>query len=54
MLVLCAESEEDLKVMVGHFVEVCKRKGPKVNTGKSKVMMLGEEGLECEIPVDGM
>ena len=29
--VLCGEPEEDLKVMVGHFVEVCRRRGLKVN-----------------------
>ena len=40
-------SDEDLKVMMGHFVEVCRRRGQKVNAGKSKAMMLGEEeGLE--------
>ena len=43
-LVLCGESEEDLKVMVGRFADVCRRKGLKVNVGKSKVMVLnGEE-----------
>ena len=47
-LVLCGELEEDLRVMVGHFVEVCRRRGLKVNAGKSKVMVLGgEKGLEC-------
>ena len=30
-LVLCGESAEDLKAMVGYFVEVCKRRGLKVN-----------------------
>ena len=30
-LVLCSKSEEDLKVMVGHFVEMCRRRGLKVN-----------------------
>ena len=51
-LVLCGESEEDLKAMVGHFVEVCRR-SLKVNAGKSKVNVLGgEEGLECEVCVD--
>ena len=50
---LCGESEEDLRAMVGRFVEVCRR-GLKVNAGKSKVMVLnGEEGLECEVHVDG-
>ena len=48
-LVLFGESEEELRTMVGQFVEVC-RKELKVNTGKSKVMALnGEEGLECEV-----
>ena len=47
-LVLCGESE-DLRAMVGHFVEVCGR-GLKVNAGKSKVMVMnGEKGLECGI-----
>ena len=46
MTVLCGEFEEDLKVMVGHFVEMCKR-CLKINADKSKVMVLGrEEGLE--------
>ena len=41
--------------MVGHFIEVCKRRNLKVNAEKSKVMMLvREEGLECEIHVDGV
>ena len=41
-LVLCGESEEDLRAMVGQFVEVCRRKGMKVNAGKSKVMVMNE------------
>ena len=54
-LVLCGESEEDLREMVGRFVEVCRRKGIKVNAGKSNVMILnGEEGLECQVSVDGV
>ena len=54
-LVLCGESEEDLRVMAGCFVEVCRRRGLKVNAGKSKVMVLnGGEGLECEVCVDGI
>ena len=54
-LVFCGESEEDLKAMVGHFVEVCRRRGLKVNAGKNKVMVLGgEEGLECEVCIDGI
>ena len=49
-LVLCGKSEEDLRAIVGHFIEVCRRRGLKVNAGKSKVMLLvGKEGLECEV-----
>ena len=44
-LVLCDESEEDLRVMVGRFSEVCRRR-LKVNADRSEVMVLnGEEGL---------
>ena len=44
-LVLCGESEEDLRVMVGRFAKVCRRRGLKVNAGKSKAMVMnGEEG----------
>ena len=54
-LVLCGESEEDLMAMVGRFVEVCRRRGLKVNAGKSEVMVMnGEKGLECEAHVDGV
>ena len=38
--VLCGESEEDLRVMVGRFVEACRRRELKINAGKSKVMVL--------------
>ena len=54
-LVLYGESEEDLKMLVVRFVEVCRRRGLKVNAGKSKAMMLGvEKGLEYEVCIDGM
>ena len=54
-LVLCGESEEDLRAMVGRFAKVCRRRGLKVNAGKSKVMVLGgEEGSECEVCIDGI
>ena len=50
-LILCGESEEDIRLMVGRFVEECL----KVNGGKSKVMVLGgEEEVEYEVCVDGM
>ena len=39
--VLCSESEEDLRVIVGKFAEMCRRRILKVNAGKSKVMVLG-------------
>ena len=52
--VLCGELEEDLRVMVGRFVEVCKRRGLKVNVGKSKMMVISEEeGLKCKIHLGG-
>ena len=41
-----------LKVMVGSFVEVCRRKGLKVNVNKSKVVLGGKDRLECEFHVD--
>ena len=39
-LILCSESEEDLRVIIELF-EVCKRSGLKVNGNKSKGMMSG-------------
>ena len=36
-LVLCGELEEDLRAMVGRFVEVCRRSGLKFNVGESKM-----------------
>ena len=42
-LVLHGESEEDMRAMVGLCVEVCRRRGLKVNVGKRKVMVLGGE-----------
>ena len=39
-----SESEEDLKVMTGHFVGVSRRRGLKVIADKSKVIVLGGEG----------
>ena len=51
---MCGESEEDLRVMVGWLVEVCRR-GLKVNASKNKVMIMnGEEGLKCEAYVNGI
>ena len=53
-LALCGESEEELRAMVGFFAEVCRR-SLKVNAGKSKMMVLGEEErLECKVCVDGI
>ena len=54
-LALWGQSEEDLRAMVGWFVKVCRKKGRKVNAGKSKAMVLnGEKGLECGVHVDGI
>ena len=38
-LIMCGESEEDLRAIVGRFDGVCKRRGLKVNAGKSKGMV---------------
>ena len=44
-----------MKAIVKRFGEVCRRKGLNFNAGKSMVMVLnGEEGLECEVKVDGI
>ena len=41
--------------MMGWFIEVHTRIGPKVTAGKNKVMVLnGVEGLECEVYIDGI
>ena len=54
-LVLCGESEEDLRSRVGRFVEACRRGGLKVKVGKSKVILFGGvERLECKVCVDGI
>ena len=42
-LVLCGESEEELRAMVGRFAEVCRRRRLKVNAGKRKVMVMNGE-----------
>ena len=54
-IVLCCELEEDLgMMMMSRFVELCKKRDLKVNADTSKVMVIGrEEGLECEVHVDG-
>ena len=41
--------------MVGYFIEVCRKRCPKFNADKRKVMVLNaEEGLELEVLVDRM
>ena len=35
-LILCGDSEEDQKVMVGRFVSVCRRRGLKANADKEQ------------------
>ena len=41
-------------MMLRRFAEVCRRE-LKVNAGKIKVMVMNnEEGLECEVHVDGI
>ena len=52
-LFFCGESEEDLRAIVGRFIDVCRRRGLIVNADKSKVMLLGGgERLECEVCVN--
>ena len=46
-LVLCGELEQNRKVVVANFVEVCRKSGLKINADKNK------EVLECEIHGDG-
>ena len=41
--IFCGVAEEDLKVMMRRFVEVCRRRGVKVNENKNKVMVIGGE-----------
>ena len=43
-LVLCGESEENLRMMLGRFDGVYRRRGLEVNVVKSKVMILNVEG----------
>ena len=50
--VLCGESEECLRSMRGRFLEACRRRGLKFSSGKSKVMLVREARLECEVCVD--
>ena len=41
-------------MVVGRFVEMCRRRRLKVSAGKVKVMVMnGEEGLECEAGIHG-
>ena len=50
---LPGDLEEDLMAMVGCFVEVCRRRGLKVNANKSKKMVLGgKEESACETLVN--
>ena len=49
-LVLCGEWEEDLGTMVGRFIKVCRKRGLKVNAGKSKVIVMnGDEELDVRL-----
>ena len=45
-LTLCLKSEEDLRVMIGHFVIVCKRRSMKVDADKRRDPYLVYHGLE--------
>ena len=43
-MILCGESKEDLRAMVGRFVEACRRRDLKVNPCKSKVIVMNGDG----------
>ena len=52
---MCGESEQELNVIVGSFIEVCKIIGLKVEEDKSKLILFNrEKGLECNAQMDGM
>ena len=41
--------------MVGRLIELCRKRGLKLNAVKSNVMVMnGEKELECEAHVDGV
>ena len=44
-LVLCGESGEGLRAMLGRFFEVCRRRRLNGNAGKAKVMVINREGI---------
>ena len=53
--VLCIFGTSEMNENRRKLVELRKEKKLKVNAVKSKVMVLdGEEGLECEVCVDGI
>ena len=53
-LVVCGGPIEILTVIIGHFVEVYKRRDLKVNVDKSKgIGLCGENVLVCVVFVDG-
>ena len=47
-LVLYGKSERDIRAIVGHFVDVCRR-ALKVNTGKSKVVLFSGERRDWSV-----
>ena len=52
-MVLWGKSEEELRVMVAHFAEVCRGRCLKFNTDKNKMMVQNiEDRLECEVLVN--
>ena len=54
-VIWCRESEEDLKIILERFIEVCKRMSLKVKAVNSKEMVLrGEEGSVGRAIVDMM
>ena len=40
-----------MRAMLGRFVEVCRKRGLKINAGKRKVRVLGGDEGECKVCV---
>ena len=50
-----AVNRKRTEIMIGRFIEACKRMGLTVNADKSKMMLLGgEEGPVCNSIGDGI
>src|SRR5678816_4114129 len=53
MIWFCVANLKSLRELVERFGTVCKTRGLKVNVDKSKVMVVSEDTLQCEVMLDG-